>query len=81
MQVEEAVEGSLSLACQMVRKAKILTGTEDDKRQQMPKAHNNEIKVGELEFSMIILSQKWCNINKPTHILLQAAVLYLQSSA
>jgi len=58
MQVKEAVEGSISLARQTGRKAKILTGIEDDKRQQMPKAHNSEIKVGELEFNMIILSQR-----------------------
>lgn len=81
MQVKKEVEGSTSLARQTGRKAKTLTGIEDDKRQQMPKAHNNEIKVGELEFSMIILSQIWCNINKPTHILLRAAVLYVRSSA
>lgn len=81
MPVKEAVEGSTSTAWQTGRTAKTLTGTEDDKRQQMPKAHNNEIKVGELEFNIITLSQIWCNINKPTHILLQAAVLYLQSSA
>lgn len=81
MQVKEAVEGSTSLAHQTGRKAKTLTGIEDNKRQRMPKAHNNEIKVGELEFSIIILSYRWCNINKPTHILLRAAVLYLQSSA
>jgi len=63
MQVKEVVEKSISLACQTGRKAKTLTGTEDDKRQQMPKAHNNEIKVGEMEFNFIILSQSWCNIN------------------
>jgi len=81
MQVKEAVQGSISLACQTGRKAKIWTGIEDDKRQQMPKARNNELKVGKQECNTIILSQRWCTIDKRTHILLRAAVLYLQSSA
>jgi len=55
MQVKEAAEGSISLACQTGRKAKILTGIEDDKRQQMPKARNNEFKRGKMEFNIIIL--------------------------
>jgi len=45
MKVKEAVEGSIFLACQTARKAKTLTGVEDDKRQQTPKGHNKEIKV------------------------------------
>ena len=81
MQVKEAAERLPSLASQTGRKAKILTGIEDDKRQQITKAHNNGIKVGELEFNTLILSQSWCNIHKHTHIRLQAADLYLLSSA
>lgn len=80
MQVKEAAERLPSLASQTGRKAKTLTGIEDDKRQQITKAHNNEIKV-ELEFNILILSQSWCNIHKHTHIRLQAADLYLLSSA
>jgi hypothetical protein len=34
MQVKEAVEESISLACQTGRKAKTLTGIEDDKKQK-----------------------------------------------